>query len=120
MNTEKLMTTKEYLAKKEQENIDKIFDDAIKEAKRKQVLEMKTKEHEEYMQKLFKLVGDYESEVLILEDVYRNMYEKGDCSRDDIEQIKEDIKQAKMRLTRTQNELEREIFKENAINKKTQ
>lgn len=112
MDQEVLMTTKEYLDKKEKEELDKLFDEAFEENRQRELKELKLKEHKDYMNNLFQKVGDYESEVNILEEIYRTMFESEDCPKEDIDQIKEEIKQAKIRLTKIQNDLEREIFKE--------
>ena len=114
---EKLMTTKEYLARKEQEDIDVIFDRAIKEAKEKQLKELKEKEHKDYMYNLFTKLADYEAEVSVMEDIYKTKYESNDVTKEEIDKIKEELKLLKMKLTKVQNDLEREIFRENAITK---
>ena len=71
----RIFTTREYLDLKEQEELDEIFDNAIYEAQKKQLEEMESKEHEDYVVGLITKVFDYETELSLLQSIYKNIYE---------------------------------------------
>lgn len=109
------MTTDEYFKMKEQIEIDRLFDEAIKEAQQKDLEEINKKEHEEYMLDLFTKVGDLEAELSIMEDLLRKSFNKSNVPTETINDYKKQIKILKGKYTKTRNELEREIDKENNI-----
>lgn len=109
------MTTDEYFKMKEQIEIDRLFDEAIKEAQQKDLEEINKKEHEEYMFDLFTKVGDLEAELSIMEDLLRKSFNKSNVPTETINDYKKQIKILKGKYTKTRNELEREIGRENNI-----
>ena len=108
-------TMKQYLHDKEQQELDELFDKAIKEAREKELQELKCKEHEEHFNKLITSLADREAEVNELEEIYRQMYESNNYSKDELDNIKVDIKNAKMLYTRCKNDVDRFIESENKV-----
>ena len=97
------LSTEEYLKKKEQEEIDKIFDAAIAEAKAKELEAMKKEvENKTLAEMVFKL-ADAEAEVSIQEELLSVAMRK----EEDLSVRKEELKQSKMRFTTCKNKLER-------------
>ena len=97
------LSTEEYLKKKEQEEIDKIFDAAIAEAKAKELEAMKEEvENKTLAEMVFKL-ADAEAEVSIQEELLSDAVRK----EEDLSVRKEELKKSKMRFTTCKNKLER-------------
>lgn len=106
------MTTEEYLKKKEQDELDKLFDEAINEAKQKELSQLAKQEKEEYFISLITKLSDYEDELAILEEQLSQYIKNPDVMKDKIDSIKRDIKVMKIKYTKTKNEIDRFIREE--------
>ena len=111
-NKEITMTTRQYLDKVEQEEIDKIFDDAIREAREKELSRQAKLEQEEKFKKLMSILATREAELQILEDMYKEMYESKQYQQYEIDEIKTKIKTQTMLYTKVKNEVNRFISME--------
>lgn len=106
------MTTEEYLKKKEQDELDRLFDEAINEAKQKELSQLAKQEKEEYFISLITKLSDCEDELAILEEQLSQYIKNPDVMKDKIDNIKRDIKIMKMKYTKTKNEIDRFIREE--------
>ena len=106
------MTTEEYLKKKEQDELDKLFDEAINEAKQKELSQLAKQEKEEYFISLITKLSDCEDELAILEEQLSQYIKNPDVMKDKIDNIKRDIKVMKIKYTKTKNEIDRFIREE--------
>ena len=106
------MTTEEYLKKKEQDELDRLFDEAINEAKQKELSQLAKKEKEEYFISLITKLSDCEDELAILEEQLSQYIKNPDVMKDKIDNIKRDIKVMKIKYTKTKNEIDRFIREE--------
>lgn len=106
------MTTEEYLKKKEQEELDKLFDEAIKEAKEKELSKLAIEEKENYFKSLVVKLSDCEDELSILEEQLSEYIKNPDVMKDKIDSIKRDMKIMKIKYTKTKNEIDRFIREE--------
>lgn len=106
------MTTEEYLKKKEQDELDKLFDEAINEAKQKELSQLAKQEKEEYFMSLIIKLSDCEDELAILEEQLSQYIKNPDIMKDKIDNIKRDIKVMKIKYTKTKNEIDRFIGEE--------
>ena len=106
------MTTEEYLKKKEQDELDRLFDEAINEAKQKELSQLAKQEKEEYFISLITKLSDCEDELAILEEQLSQYIKNPDVMKDRIDNIKRDIKIMKMKYTKTKNEIDRFIREE--------
>lgn len=106
------MTTEEYLKKKEQDELDRLFDEAINEAKQKELSQLAKQEKEEYFISLITKLSDCEDELAILEEQLSQYIKNPDVMKDKIDNIKRDIKVMKIKYTKTKNEIDRFIRKE--------
>lgn len=102
------MSTEEYLKKKEQEEIDKIFDEAIAKAKAEEKAYLESKERNEYISGLCSSINDAECELEVAEgELSRYMRSVAEDRDDKIKMWKEEVKRQKTRLTKLKKELER-------------
>ena len=106
------MTTEEYLKKKEQDELDRLFDEAINEAKQKELSQLAKQEKEEYFISLTTKLSDCEDELAILEEQLSQYIKNPDIMKDKIDNIKRDIKVMKIKYTKTKNEIDRFIREE--------
>lgn len=106
------MTTEEYLKKKEQDELDRLFDEAINEAKQKELSQLAKQEKEEYFMSLITKLSDCEDELAILEEQLSQYIKNPDVMKDKIDNIKRDIKVMKIKYTKTKNEIDRFIREE--------
>lgn len=106
------MTTEEYLKKKEQDELDRLFDEAINEAKQKELSQLAKQEKENYFKSLVVKLSDCEDELSILEDQLSEYIKNPDVMKDKIDSIKRDMKIMKIRYTKTKNEIDRFIREE--------
>lgn len=106
------MTTEEYLKKKEQDELDRLFDEAISEAKQKELSQLAKQEKEEYFMSLIIKLSDCEDELAILEEQLSQYIKNPDVMKDKIDNIKRDIKVMKIKYTKTKNEIDRFIREE--------
>ena len=106
------MTTEEYLKKKEQDELDRLFDEAINEAKQKELSQLAKQEKEEYFRSLITKLSDYEDELGVLEEQLSQYIKNPDVMKDKIDNIKRDIKVMKIKYTKTKNEIDRFIREE--------
>lgn len=106
------MTTEEYLKKKEQDELDRLFDEAINEAKQKELSQLAKQEKEEYFMSLIIKLSDCEDELAILEEQLSQYIKNPDVMKDKIDNIKRDIKVMKIKYTKTKNEIDRFIREE--------
>ena len=106
------MTTEEYLKKKEQDELDRLFDEAISEAKQKELSQLAKQEKEEYFMSLIIKLSDCEDELAILEEQLSQYIKNPDIMKDKIDNIKRDIKVMKIKYTKTKNEIDRFIREE--------
>ena len=106
------MTTEEYLKKKEQNELDRLFDEAINEAKQKELSQLAKQEKEEYFTSLITKLSDCEDELAILEEQLSQYIKNPDVMKDKIDNIKRDIKVMKIKYTKTKNEIDRFIREE--------
>lgn len=106
------MTTEEYLKKKEQDELDRLFDEAINEAKQKELSQLAKQEKEEYFISLIAKLSDCEDELAILEEQLSQYIKNPDVMKDKIDNIKRDIKVMKIKYTKTKNEIDRFIREE--------
>lgn len=106
------MTTEEYLKKKEQDELDRLFDEAINEAKQKELSQLAKQEKEEYFISLMTKLSDSEDELGILEDQLSEYIKNPDVMKDKIDSIRREIKVMKIKYTKTKNEIDRFIKEE--------
>ena len=106
------MTTEEYLKKKEQDELDRLFDEAINEAKQKELSQLAKQEKEEYFISLITKLSDCEDELAILEEQLSQYIKNPDVMKDKIDSIKRDIKVMRIKYTKTKNEIDRFIREE--------
>ena len=106
------MTTEEYLKKKEQDELDRLFDEAINEAKQKELSQLAKQEKEEYFISLITKLSDCEDELGVLEEQLSQYIKNPDVMKDKIDNIKRDIKVMKIKYTKTKNEIDRFIREE--------
>lgn len=106
------MTTEEYLKKKEQDELDRLFDEAVNEAKQKELSQLAKQEKEEYFMSLIIKLSDCEDELAILEEQLSQYIKNPDVMKDKIDNIKRDIKVMKIKYTKTKNEIDRFIGEE--------
>lgn len=106
------MTTEEYLKKKEQDELDRLFDEAINEAKQKELSQLAKQEKEEYFISLITKLSDCEDELGVLEEQLSQYIKNPDVMKDKIDNIKRDIKVMKIKYTKTKNEIDRFIKEE--------
>lgn len=106
------MTTEEYLKKKEQDELDRLFDEAVNEAKQKELSQLAKQEKEEYFMSLIIKLSDCEDELAILEEQLSQYIKNPDIMKDKIDNIKRDIKVMKIKYTKTKNEIDRFIGEE--------
>lgn len=107
-----IMTTEEYLKKKEQDELDKLYDEAISEAKQKELSQLAKQEKEEYFISLITKLSDSEDELGILEDQLSEYIKNPDVMKDKIDSIRREIKVMKIKYTKTKNEIDRFIIEE--------
>ena len=112
---EPIMTAKEYINKKEQEELDEIFDKACKEARDKELKRLAEIEYEKTFADMVSKLNDKECELNILEDLYRKSYESSESTTEEKEKLKSDIKNHKIAYTKLKNELNTFIVNENRI-----
>lgn len=105
----KTMTTEEYLKKKEQEDIDKLFDEATKQAKLRNDYIRKEAAKEQKFQELLRQLGDVEAELGISIDLYNEGKNSSSKTADEIKAMEQDIKTYKQRHTRILNEVNKYI-----------
>lgn len=112
---EKLMTTEEYMNKKEQEELDKYFDEYYKLEnerirKEQEKLDLQERKHE-YIQ----IIGDCEDEISILESLLKikifGSIKQQEEIKEKPEDIKKDITTLKRKLNKTKTNLNN-LFKE--------
>lgn len=106
------MTTEEYLKNKEQDELDRLFDEAINEAKQKELSQLAKQEKEEYFISLITKLSDCEDELGVLEEQLSQYIKNPDVMKDKIDNIKRDIKVMKIKYTKTKNEIDRFIREE--------
>lgn len=106
------MTTEEYLKKKEQDELDRLFDEAINEAKQKELSQLAKQEKDEYFISLMTKLSDSEDELGILEDQLSEYIKNPDVMKDKIDSIRREIKVMKIKYTKTKNEIDRFIREE--------
>lgn len=111
----KTMTPKEYLDNKEQQELDELFDNAIREAHQKQLEELSKKEHEDYIIGLITKLGDYEAELNIMEERHKTTFNNSEVTQQEKDEINKYLKVLKQKYTKTKNELDRVIKEENEI-----
>lgn len=105
----KTMTTEEYLKKKEQEDIDKLFDEATKQSKLRNDYIKKEVAKEQKFQELLRQLGDVEAELGISIDLYNEGKNSSSKTADEIKAMEQDIKTYKQRHTRILNEVNKYI-----------
>ena len=106
------MTAQEYLIKKEQEEIDKLFDQAVKDAREQELLQLAQTQSDNHFAFLVSKLCDYEDELSILEDLHFKATKSTDKTKTDVDKLKQDIKSCKTNYTKVYNEIQK-ILKEN-------
>lgn len=112
----KTMSTQQYLNKKGKLEIDKIFDEAIKQAKDEEIQLMQQTEYENYVISLITKLADLESQVSIMKDIYLQKL-KSINPNEEINDLKEkrELTNLKRQYTKVYNELNNVIRKEQVV-----
>lgn len=100
------MTPEEYLHKKEQQELDRLFDEAIKEARQKELTEQYRKEKERYFANLISKFCDCEDELSICENLISQYTRSESRTAQEISDLKKTYKQLKTKYTKSKNELD--------------
>ena len=109
------MTTEEYLRlikEREQEELDKEFDEELKKIKEKTILEQIKKSQEEYIVTLINKLADIESEINICESILLKTDNSINYSKFDENEIRKQLTTLKRNHTKVQNELNKIIKEE--------
>lgn len=109
------MTTEEYLKlikEREQEELDKEFDEELKKIKEKTILEQIKKSQEEYVITLINKLADIESEINICESILLKTDSSINYSKFDEDDIRKQLTTLKRNHTKVQNELNKIIKEE--------
>lgn len=109
------MTTEEYLRlikEREQEELDKEFDEELKKIKEKTILEQIKKSQEEYIVTLINKLADIESEINICESILLKTDSSINYSKFDENEIRKQLTTLKRNHTKVQNELNKIIKEE--------
>ena len=109
------MTTEEYLRlikEREQEELDKEFDEELKKIKEKTILEQIKKSQEEYVITLINKLADIESEINICESILLKTDNSINYSKFDENEIRKQLTTLKRNHTKVQNELNKIIKEE--------
>lgn len=104
------MSTEEYLKKKEQEEIDRLFDEAIAKAKAEEKAYLESKERNEYISGLCSSINDAECELGVAESqlsLWMRSSTESEQKEEKVKMWKEEVKKQKTRLTKLKKELER-------------
>lgn len=109
------MTTEEYLKlikEREQEELDKEFDEELKKIKERTILEQIKKSQEEYVITLINKLADIESEINICESILLKTDSSINYSKFDENEIRKQLTTLKRNHTKVQNELNKIIKEE--------
>ena len=109
------MTTEEYLRlikEREQEELDKEFDEELKKIKERTILEQIKKSQEEYVITLINKLADIESEINICESILLKTDSSINYSKFDENEIRKQLTTLKRNHTKVQNELNKIIKEE--------
>ena len=109
------MTTEEYLKlikEREQEELDKEFDEELKKIKERTILEQIKKSQEEYVITLINKLADIESEINICESILLKTDNSINYSKFDENEIRKQLTTLKRNHTKVQNELNKIIKEE--------
>ena len=109
------MTTEEYLKlikEREQEELDKEFDEELKKIKEKTILEQIKKSQEAYIVTLINKLADIESEINICESILLKTDSSINYSKFDENEIRKQLTTLKRNHTKVQNELNKIIKEE--------
>ena len=109
------MTTEEYLRlikEREQEELDKEFDEELKKIKERTILEQIKKSQEEYVITLINKLADIESEINICESILLKTDNSINYSKFDENEIRKQLTTLKRNHTKVQNELNKIIKEE--------
>ena len=102
-NTQEItMTTEQYLQKKQQKELDRLFDEAIKEQREKELSKQMEQQKKIYEANLIKTLCDIECELDICEQIMSDQY--NDIAL--IQDIKKEYKRLKTKYTKTKHELD--------------
>jgi hypothetical protein len=102
------MTPEEYLEKKRknQEQLDKEFDDAIKKSYKQQLDNDKEKTKSNKIVELIKTLYDLEDETTIMSDLMVKYQDSSTHTKEEINRLKSDLRAAKMKKTKIETEIE--------------
>ena len=109
------MTTEEYLRlikEREQQELDREFDEELKKIKEKTILEQIKKSQEEYVITLINKLADIESEINICESILLKTDNSINYSKFDENEIRKQLTTLKRNHTKVQNELNKIIKEE--------
>lgn len=109
------MTTEEYLRltkEREQQELDREFDEELKKIKEKTILEQIKKSQEEYVITLINKLVDIESEINICESILLKTDSSINYSKFDENEIRKQLTTLKRNHTKVQNELNKIIKEE--------
>lgn len=109
------MTTEEYLRltkEREQQELDREFDEELKKIKEKTILEQIKKSQEEYVITLINKLADIESEINICESILLKTDSSINYSKFDENEIRKQLTTLKRNHTKVQNELNKIIKEE--------
>lgn len=102
---EKTMTPQQYLAKLEQEALDKEFDEIARKQQKELALKQAKQEHEQEFNTLITQLGDYEAELDIAENMYKKQLFDVDITSKQREDTKKLISTLRIKYTKTQKKL---------------
>ena len=109
------MTTEEYLRlikEREQQELDREFDEELKKIKERTILEQIKKSQEEYVITLINKLADIESEINICESILLKTDSSINYSKFDENEIRKQLTTLKRNHTKVQNELNKIIKEE--------
>ena len=109
------MTTEEYLRlikEREQQELDREFDEELKKIRERTILEQIKKSQEEYVITLINKLADIESEINICESILLKTDSSINYSKFDENEIRKQLTTLKRNHTKVQNELNKIIKEE--------
>lgn len=104
------MTPEHYLKLQQQKELDQLFDNAIKEAREKELSELAIKEKEQHFANLVSKLNDKECELNVCEDLIMQYTRDPNRQNWEVLNLKQTYKALKIQYTKTKNELDRLIL----------
>lgn len=112
LQVSKTMSTEEYIQYVKDRSIDKVFDEAIKEARQEELKKLASKEYEQNIINLITKLADLESQISIMSELYLKNLRNTDLTIDEKSQEKKELTELKKQYTKTKNQLDSILLNE--------